>query len=308
MRKRQRAAAANALTLYLDNLAPSGRRSARSRLCTAAEILGHEEVALEAVPWASFGYAELAAVRAELLRRGKVPSTINSTLAALRGVLRTAFGLGLIPADVYLRLDQVELVKGKRLPAGRSLTPGEVDKLLRACRRDKTPAGARDAAMIALMAAAGLRRAEVVSLVMDDYERRRGRLAVREGKGGQQRELVLPGAVRRDLGQWVKVRGRVDGPLFCPVLANGRKEMRALSAQRLYDVVAERAAAAGIERCTPHDLRRTFVTRLLSQDVDLNTVRQLAGHSDMQTTARYDCRDDRAQRRALRQSGAASRA
>ena len=155
--------------------------------------------------------------------------------------------------------------------------------------------------MIALMAAAGLRRSEVVGLVVDDYERRRGRLVVREGKGGQQRELILPGTVRRDLAQWLKVRGRIDGPLFCPVLANGCTDIRALSAQRLYDVVLERAAAAGIDRCTPHDLRRTFVTRLLSQDVDLNTVRQLAGHSDIQTTARYDRRDDRVQRSALRQ-------
>ncbi len=301
MRKQQRAVAANALTLYLDNLAPSGRRSTRSRLQAAAEILGHGTVALEAAPWTHFGYAELATVRAELLRRGKAPSTINGTLGALRGVLRTAFDLGLIPADVYLRLDRIKLVKGKRLPAGRSLTQREVDKLLRACRREAGPAGLRDATMIALMAAAGLRRSEVVGLAMDDYERRRGRLTVREGKGGRQRELALPGLVRRDLAQWLKVRGRIDGPLFCPVLANGYTEIRALSAQRLYDVVLERAAAAGIERCTPHDLRRTFVTRLLSQDVDLNTVRQLAGHSDIQTTARYDCRDDRVQRSAMRQ-------
>ncbi len=73
MRKRQRAVAADALTLYLDNLAPSGRRSTRCRLQTATEILGHEGEALESVPWTSFGYAELATVRAELLRRGKAP-------------------------------------------------------------------------------------------------------------------------------------------------------------------------------------------------------------------------------------------
>lgn len=306
-RQRRGTAGAQALRLYLENLAPSGRRSARSRLRAAAVILGHRQ-ALEGVPWVRFGFAELAEVRAALLRSQKAPSTINATLAALRGVLKTAFGLGLIPADVFLRLDQIKRVKGTPVPAGRALMPRELDSLLRACRRDGTPAGFRDAAMIALMGAVGLRRSEVVGLTVGDYEPRRGRLLVRAGKGGRQRELMLPGAVRRDLAAWRKCRGRGEGALFCPVTAEGVTQERALSAQRVYDVVVERASAAGIGRCTPHDLRRTFVTQLLLQDVDLNTVRQLAGHSDLQTTARYDRRDQRAQRRALQQSGAVQKA
>ena len=161
--------------------------------------------------------------------------------------------------------------------------------------------------MIALMGAAGLRRSEVVGLTMEDYDARRGRLLVRAGKGGRQRELVLPGPVRQELARWRKLRGRGPGALFCPVTAEGCLAPRAVSAQRVYDVVVARALEAGIARCTPHDLRRTFVTQLLLQEVDLNTVRQLAGHSDIQTTARYDRRDERAQRRALRQSGAGIR-
>jgi integrase/recombinase XerD len=306
-KQRRGTAGAQALTLYLDNLAPSGRRSARSRLRAAAAILGHRQ-ALEGVPWARLGFAELAEVRAALLRARKAPSTINATLAALRGVLKTAFGLGLIPAEGVLRLDRIKRVTGARVPAGRALTSRELDTLLRTCRRAGTPAGVRDAAMIALMGAVGLRRSEVVGLTVGDYEPRRGRLLVRAGKGGRQRELLLPGAVRRDLAAWLKVRGRAEGALFCPLTGEGVTERRALSAQRVYDVVVERAFAAGIGRCTPHDLRRTFVTQLLDRDVDLNTVRQLAGHSDLQTTARYDRRDQRAQRRALRQPGAVQKA
>ena len=153
-----------------------------SRLSTAAEILGYADT-LETVPWTHLGYAELTAVRAELLRRGKAPSTINATLAALRGVLRTAFGLGLVTADVYLRLDHVKLVKGTALPAGRSLTPAEMGKLLRACRHDGTEAGVRDSAMIMVMGFVGLRRSEMVGLTMDDFDVRRGRLLVRAREG-----------------------------------------------------------------------------------------------------------------------------
>ena len=53
---------------------------------------------------------------------------------------------------------------------------------------------------------------------------------------------------------------------------------------------------AGIIPFSPHDLRRTFITHLLEQDVDINTVRQLAGHSNLDTTIRYDKRDDAKQR------------
>jgi integrase/recombinase XerD len=53
-------------------------------------------------------------------------------------------------------------------------------------------------------------------------------------------------------------------------------------------------------RATSHDLRRTFVTRLLESGVNIHTVSQLAGHSDIQTTVRYDLRDQSAQRKAIK--------
>ncbi len=49
---------------------------------------------------------------------------------------------------------------------------------------------------------------------------------------------------------------------------------------------------ANIAPFAPHDLRRTFITRLLDNNVDLNTVRQMAGHSDISTTIRYDKRNE----------------
>jgi site-specific recombinase XerD len=73
-----------------------------------------------------------------------------------------------------------------------------------------------------------------------------------------------------------------------------------MSSQSIYDLVGKRAREAQIENCRPHDLRRTFVTRLLESGVDIHTVSQLAGHSDIQTTARYDLRDQSEQRKAIK--------
>jgi integrase/recombinase XerD len=71
-----------------------------------------------------------------------------------------------------------------------------------------------------------------------------------------------------------------------------------MNSQGIYDLLKKRSEQAGIENCSPHDLRRTFVTRLLESGIDINTVRQLAGHTDIQTTARYDLRDVKAQKKS----------
>jgi len=59
-----------------------------------------------------------------------------------------------------------------------------------------------------------------------------------------------------------------------------------------------RAQKAGVKPFTPHDLRRTFVSRLLDSGVDIAIVAKMAGHSNIQTTARYDRRPEEAKRRA----------
>ena len=288
------------VTLYLQGLAPSGRRAVKSLLTSAVLILGFTET-LETIPWNVVEYQQVALVRNTLKQRGKATNTINLTLAALRGVMKASFNLGLISADQLLLINDLRPVRGQSLPSGRGLSVCEIEKLLRACFKDKTVVGVRDHAVISLMLATGLRRSEIIAIQLDDINFRTGLLNIVSGKGNKQRATFINVQCRAVLSQWRKQRGNHAGALFNPVSKTGTVLNKPLTGQSIHDIVGLRATQAKLGHVRPHDLRRTFVTRLLEAGVDINTTRQLAGHSDIQTTARYDFRDSKVQKRAIQQ-------
>ena len=215
--------------------------------------------------------------------------------------MKACFNLGLIEANQLMQINEVKRVRGKKLPAGRSLSQQETKALMSACKRDKNIKGKRDLAIIALMLSTGLRRSEVVALNIEDYNTRNGKLVVMSGKGNKQRINYIQTSARKLIKLWLNDRGKELGNLFQPIL-NSEPLSKKMTSQSLYDLLKKRSIEANINNCRPHDLRRTFVTRMLESGIDLNTVRQLAGHSDIQTTARYDLRDEKEQKRAIKQT------
>jgi integrase len=284
------------LAVYLAGLKPTGRRSMLSKLSRVAALLGHTDAL--AVPWAELRFQHVAAVRAKLQDEGLAAATVNATLAGLKGVARAAFNLGLLSGEDLERIRSVKAVRGEKLLAGRALTREEVSGLLRACVRRDGAGGARDAALIALMSAGGLRRAEVVALDRADYDADKGELVVR-GKGGKERLLYVTGGAAKALADWLEHRGDEEGALFQPVSKGGRVLRRRMTDQAVYNALVKRARQAKVRRFSPHDLRRTFVSNLLDAGADVVTVQQLAGHANVQTTARYDRRGEEAKRRAV---------
>jgi site-specific recombinase XerD len=285
----------NPVAIYLAGLAPTGRRSMLSKLRQVALVLGHRDPF--GVPWHQLRFQHLSAVRTRLQEAGLAPATVNGSLHAVRGVLRAAHDLGLLPADEYQRLRDVRPVRGERLPAGRALAAEEVAALVGACVGDRTPVGPRDAALVGLLYGCGLRRAEVVALDVTDYSPRSGELVVR-GKGNRERLLYVTGGAAGALTHWLELRGGTPGPLFTPLTRGGAVVLRRLSDQAVYNALRKRAQAAGLKALSPHDLRRTFVSDLLDAGADMVTVQRLAGHANVQTTARYDRRGEEAKRRA----------
>lgn len=280
--------------VYLSSLAPGSRRTMRQALDVIAGLLVAGSDAMN-LPWAQLGYQHAAAVRSRLAE-AYAPTTANKMLAAMKGVIRQAFALGIIDADRYARILAVKSVKGTRVVKGRAVSHEELKALFATCNVN-TMAGARDAALLGIAYGAGLRRSEVVGLDLADYDRRTGVLLVR-GKGNKERAAFVTNGSRNALETWLAVRGEEAGPLFLPVNKAGRIEQRRLSDQAVYMLLRRLARRANVSSFSPHDLRRTFIGDLLDAGADIVTVQALAAHASVSTTARYDRRGERTKRRA----------
>lgn len=290
--------ALNPARRYLATLSSASRRSMRANLQRVARLL---KVPFEGVPWHMLRAPHIEALRAAMQDGRLSPATVNATLAGLKGVARQAFALHAISSDDYQLICEVRGVRGSRAPAGRALDVREVAALLDACGRDNSPAGSRDACLLALLAGAGLRRAEAVSLDLSDWRARAHALRVR-GKGDKERIVYFEdGGARRALLNWLKVRGEEPGPLLLPVDRAGRVERHRLTGQAVYKALRKRGREAGIRRrFSPHSLRRFFASHLLEQGAGIGEVSELLGHASIETTAIYDRRGERAKQKAAR--------
>jgi site-specific recombinase XerD len=287
----------NPAAVYLAGLGSgASRRTMRQALDRIARLVDSETDALM-FPWAALRFQHTAAIRARL-KNQYAAATANKMLSALRGTLKAAWRLGQMKAEDYHLAVSVENVEGESLPAGRSITSGELTALMEACAMDAGPAGARDAAIIALLYSCGLRREELVALDLADYDVEAGTLKIRGKRNKERMGYVVSGAAEA-LADWLVTRGKRRGSLFLPIHRGGHVQVRRLSTQAVYYVLQTRAGQAGVKKLSPHDFRRTFVGDLLEAGADIATVQKLSGHANVTTTARYDRRPETVKRRAV---------
>lgn len=284
---------------YLARMAPGSRRTMRQALAVIAALVSNEHRNIETLDWASMRYPHTAAIRSHLAEV-YAPATANKMLAALRGVLKEAWRAGQMPAEDYHRAVDLAPIRGATLPRGRALCSAELKALFAVCERAGSPAGARDAALLALLYGAGLRRSELVALDLGDYDPEGGALTIRAGKGRKQRVSYSRNGSREALRAWITARGDAAGALFCPINKRGTVAIgQRLTDQAVLYITKKRAEEAGIAAFSPHDLRRTFISDLLDRGADIATVQSLAGHSSPTTTARYDRRGEESKKKAI---------
>jgi len=174
--------------------------------------------------------------------------------------------------------------RNQRLP--KVLTRSEVAVLIASPDSDSV-ADLRDRALLETMYACGLRSTETVELELSRLDLEARMLKV-VGKGGKERMVPLGVPAAAALERWLRFAR--------PKLLGVREERRvflnlrggALTRQGLYGVVKRHAQATGLgERMTPHTLRHSFATHLLSGGCDLRALQEMLGHADAATTQMY---------------------
>ena len=215
---------------------------------------------------------EIRDFQLDLIKRGVSWSTYNQIACAIRLFHRMT--LGRPEAVPFVRYGK----SPRKLPC--VLSPMEVLRFLEAA-----PVG-RDRVMLQTAYACGLRLSELLNLSVTDIDSARMVIVVRQGKGRKDRLVPLS----QRLLEVLRAYWRCARPQFLRFPAtspgsNPRRPMHGTIVQRLCQHIVVDLKLT--KRATPHTLRHSFATHMLEAGIDLVTLQNILGHSDLQTTARY---------------------
>jgi integrase/recombinase XerD len=229
---------------------------------------------------------DLSALLVAAAAEGLAPRSAARLLSAVRSFLRFVAAEGGMPAGSGIRIRTPRLAR----PLPKLLSAEEVRALL-AAPEAASPEGIRDAAMLHVMYAAGLRVSELVGLRWGDVNLDAGFVSA-YGKGRRRRLVPLGEPAVARIRAWLPHRGAWaragEDALF--VSRRGRP----LSRVGFWRLVRRYAVRAGIDRpVSPHWLRHSFATHLLVNGADLRAVQTMLGHADISTTEIYTHLDRR---------------
>lgn len=234
---------------------------------------------------ADFTGPQLARYQRDLAAAGRASSTIAGALTAARKLARYLLREGLIATDPTSHAAWPK----KRATAPRALSREHVIELWHALElpADLTQAERhkwrRNRRAVLLMLCAGLRIAEVTALCWGEVDLAIGQLTVRCGKGGKDRTLPLARPLADELALVPKEKRRADAAVVD--VERGRPFA---SPKSLAHICERWLPRLGLSvEITAHQLRHTFATELLRNNVDLEAIRQLLGHASLETTQRY---------------------
>jgi integrase/recombinase XerD len=241
--------------------------------------------------------ADILIWRDKLRSQKKSAATVAFKLSVVRSFFEYLKAAGAVP----LNPASTKLVHPPELPsepAGRALSAKEVRYLLSGPDREK-PEGARDYALMLVMLRLSLRVSEVCSLRALSVKWSHGRWTLRcKVKGGREEVWPLPKDVKDSIDHYLKLdrkrreiahSGGDDAPLFQPHTNYRTLDFdKPLSTRMVQKIVKRWADYSRLGDLSPHDLRRTAITRALDSGLTYRQVQMMSKHKDPKTVMRYD--------------------
>ena len=231
--------------------------------------------------------------RAGLVEKGLRPATINVRLSAVKSLVNYARKIG----KCDYSLEDVEGLRAETYRDTTGVSPDGFKQITAVVNADSLK-GKRDLAIFRLLWDNALRRAEVCSLNLEDYQPGESRLLIK-GKGKLTKEAITLSAKAIGLiDHWLQEIGdrSLDKPLFCTVdrATFGHR----LSGNAIYNLVRKTAESAGISKIiSPHRIRHSAITAALdATNGDTRKVQKLSRHKNLNTLMIYD--DNRHQHQA----------
>src|SRR5512144_790477 len=256
-------------------------RSDLCRFLDHAAALGADAITADSDMLRSF-------IRAQV-KAGMSSRTAARRLSALRQFFQFLFAEGSRPDNPSLAIDRPK--QGRPLP--KYLSEEEVDRLLAAAAARPGRDGRRMTALLEILYATGLRVSELVGLPLSALGRDAKMLIVR-GKGGKERMVPLTEPAIDALSAYLGIRASFAPPAArqtapTPWLFPSRAREGHLTRVRFGQLLKEVAVAAGLEpvRVSPHVLRHSFASHMLTHGADLRSLQELLGHADIGTTQVY---------------------
>lgn len=233
--------------------------------------------------WANFTRQGMLSYLLNLKERGYADTTAARKVAAAKSFF------GFMVAEGNIRTDPTENMSspsvGKILPKPISIS--QVRQLLEQPAKLSTAEAKRDRVMLELLYASGMRISELVSLNMGDVDTKGGYVRC-FGKGNKERIIPIYEQVAQAVTKYIEetrprlARGKNDPALFL----NPRGER--LTRQGFWQKLKEYAKSANLSaQVSPHTLRHSFATHMLSGGADLRSVQELLGHANISTTQVY---------------------
>ena len=256
----------------------------RNDLQQLATFAGEEAAKEGGTPsWANFNRQAMLSYMLNLKERNYAATTIARKVAATRSFFGFLKSEGVIKTDPTENMSSPSV--GKSLPKPISIS--QVRQLLEQPAKQNTLEAKRDKAMLELLYASGMRISELVGLNLGDVNAEEGFVRC-FGKGHKERIVPIYEQAARLVKEYIGetrpklARKKDEVALFL----NPRGDR--LTRQGFWQKLKEYAKSAGLDaQVSPHTLRHSFATHMLSGGADLRAVQELLGHANISTTQVY---------------------